>query len=554
MRSNRRIISTLCCLLLSILKTSAQMMIDGRPAAFDTITNTMLATIPQNYFNQNLLLTVQLTNDWTHLTIDSQPVVGDYLFNNVSAGQVYRFTARQSDGQEISGCITFTYLPLIQLSGTFNTEYSDGTFMLCDPESNETPSLSARIKWRGGTTNGPQRHKHNYKVKFADDYSFLGLRSDNNWILDAGQADLFRLRNRIATETWNDFATKPYYADQKPKAMSGVRGRVVEVFLNHEYQGIYALTECLDRKQMKLCKADTVNKEIHGLLWKAVEYGYSTMYNNPIQPYDNTSEVWNAFETKYPDLEDTDTLDWSLLKEAIQLVAKGTNSSFKSLVDDYFDLPVMTDLQLFIEVMGALDNRGKNTYFAIYDKAQSRKITFAVWDLDLTMGNRILEYYSPGYSASDYEIGFVNKLTQRLSNINYDDFNTELNNRYAELRTGAFAVDSLYRRYQHYYHLLHDSGADRREENRWSGDSDVYGSTIDFADELEYIRNWIIQRMAYLDNKYMYDDAIRTPVFTPNHHVYNIQGQRMENAQPKRPGIYIRDGHKYVVGAYRIRP
>ena len=57
--------------MISILKTSAQMMIDGRPAAFDTITNTMLATIPQNYFNQNLLLNVQLTNDWTHLTIDS---------------------------------------------------------------------------------------------------------------------------------------------------------------------------------------------------------------------------------------------------------------------------------------------------------------------------------------------------------------------------------------------------------------------------------------------------------------------------------------------------
>ena len=52
----------------------------------------------------------------------------------------------------------------------------------------------------------------------------------------------------------------------------------------------------------------------------------------------------------------------------------------------------------------------------------------------------------------------------------------------------------------------------------------------------------------------MYDDAIKTPVFTPNHHVYNMQGQRMENAQPKRPGICIRDGRKYVVGAYRIRP
>ena len=35
--------------------------------------------------------------------------------------------------------------------------------------------------------------------------SLLGMREDNNWIMDAGQIDLFRLRNRIATEIWNDF-------------------------------------------------------------------------------------------------------------------------------------------------------------------------------------------------------------------------------------------------------------------------------------------------------------------------------------------------------------
>ena len=82
--------------------------------------------------------------------------------------------------------------------------------------------------------------------------------------MDAGQADLFRLRNRIATELWNDIASKPYYADQETDVLTGVRGQVVEVYLNNEYRGIYCLTECMDRKQLKIKKFDKKTGEIHG--------------------------------------------------------------------------------------------------------------------------------------------------------------------------------------------------------------------------------------------------------------------------------------------------
>lgn len=52
--------------------------------------------------------------------------------------------------------------------------------------------------------------------------------------MDAGQADVFRLRNRVATELWNDFARKPYYYANEPNVHTGVRGKVVEVHLNGE--------------------------------------------------------------------------------------------------------------------------------------------------------------------------------------------------------------------------------------------------------------------------------------------------------------------------------
>jgi hypothetical protein len=114
-------------------------------------------------------------------------------------------------------------LPIIKLSGYFGYDYQEGTVSIIYPDGSSDNNLSARIKWRGGTTNAEGKHKRNYKIKFTEDHTFFGMRNDNNWILDAGQADVFRLRNRIATELWNDFATKPYYIDQEPKALSGVK-------------------------------------------------------------------------------------------------------------------------------------------------------------------------------------------------------------------------------------------------------------------------------------------------------------------------------------------
>lgn len=135
----------------------------------------------------------------------------------------------------INICITIhaqNYLPIIKLTGNFGYDYQEGTVTILYLDGSSNDNLSAHIKWRGGTTNAEGKHKRNYKIKFSEDHSFFGLRNDNNWILDAGQADVFRLRNRIATELWNDFARKPYYINEEPKALSTVRGEVVEVYLN----------------------------------------------------------------------------------------------------------------------------------------------------------------------------------------------------------------------------------------------------------------------------------------------------------------------------------
>ena len=129
------------------------------------------------------------------------------------------------------------------------------------------------------------------------DRRFFGLRNDNSWLLDAGQIDMLRIRNRVTTELWMDMAAKPYYADREPNAMLGVRGDFVEIFLNGKYHGFFALTEALDRKQMKLAKyedPDSVNPgKFHGMLWKAkATDGIARMTR--YYGYNNSREYWGG--------------------------------------------------------------------------------------------------------------------------------------------------------------------------------------------------------------------------------------------------------------------
>ena len=421
--------------------------------------------------------------------------------------------------------IQSSVLPIVKLTGSFDNDYHEGSVSLNMPDGTNIENIKATIKWRGGTTNTENTHKRNYTIKFSEDQQLFGLRKDNKWILDAGNADVFRLRNRIATELWNDIAHKPYYAAQEPKALSGVRGQVVEVYLNDEYMGIYSLTECMDRKQLKLKKYNKETGEIRGGLWKAVGWGNSMMWS--CEPYDNHSETWGDFEVKYPELDDVPETDYSTLYEAINFVVNSNDADFISHINKYFDMPVVIDYYIFLYVLNAYDNRGKNMYWAVYDKTEDKKITIGVWDLDNSIGQRWTDQWIPNASSPDYTFADNMNLYYRLQ----------------QLRTSSLSTDSLIMRCQDYYELLKNTGAAQREEERWSGDSDVGGEEINFQKEIAYITDWITRHMQYLDNNVFTTTTNISYPSVSKHQTdfYNLNGQRINNPQK---GIYIWKGKK----------
>ena len=528
-KTTKQLLFIVLSLFLFALPAHSQLHLNGKEIIFDSLTNTYLATIPQQSFGSDYICQIK--------EIDNI----DYTFKNIQPNKKYSISIKDKTAD-----ILFTFLPIIELEGSFGYDYTQGFVSYNHPDNSQIETYSSSIKWRGGSTNTEEKHKRNYKIKFDKDVCFFGLRTDNNWILDAGQADVFRLRNRIATEIWNDFAQKPYYASQEPDALSGVRGQVVEVFLNHKYQGIYAFTENMDRKQMKVKKIDKNTGKIRGVLWKSKGYG---ALMNEAPDYNNQEEMWNTFEAKYPDFSDNDTTDWKTLHDAIKMVIEAPDNTFSEQAVLLFDIPVFIDYYIFINILGAVDNVGKNMYWAVYDQTKSKMITPAVWDLDGTVGQRWLEIYADIFSSPQYDMTYTIKLIDRLVDLNTENFNEKVRERYKELRNSVFMEEKLKQRYINYLHILEESGAAEREKERWSGDTDIRGEIINFKEETDYICQWITKRLQFLDNQWNYTTTV-TPVNSENnisdHAVYTVLGQKVSKKNLSK-GIYIKNRKKIIV-------
>ena len=100
-------------------------------------------------------------------------------------------------------------------------------------------------------------------------------------------------------------------------------------------------------------------------------------------------------------------------------------------------------------------------------------------------------------------------------------FRQDFLNRYDELRQSWLSTESLVQRYSSAIDRLIDCGAARREENRWNGDSDLYGHDLNFVDEKQYIAQCLEERMPLIDvwmhhhiSDFNYDGAVNVADIT----------------------------------------
>ncbi len=425
-----------------------------------------------------------------------------------------------------------TSLPVVRLQYTdiSNDTFSYGTFEFIDGD--DTVSLNCEIRHRGSSAT--RYTKKSYAVKLLDDNnqkndtSFLGMRSDNYWILDAMAVDKARMRNRVAMDLWLDFSTKPYYQNMEPKMCNGYKGKFVEVYVNESYNGLYCLMERVDRKQLKLKKAKT--NAINGVLYKSVSWAGG--FFDDLSPYDNTSYMWMRYEYKYPD-EEVGLITWKPLYDAMDFVATASADEFLKEADLRYDIPVFMDYYLFTTVLSALDNCGKNLYLSFYNINQESKLLITPWDIDHSFGRMYNAQEEPIDRLCWSSKGMFQRFEDDLPQYSY-----LLLERYASLRKTFFDISNLKQRFANYFTLFKQTGVDRREEERWSGVDNI---ELNFSDEEEYIYSWLEERLAYTDSLFNYtmpsslDDnmypSVHTTKVVVDNHILILRGDKMFTLQ-----------------------
>lgn len=596
--------------------------INDKQLVYDGKGNAYFATLPEGMRNggdytAKVTYKLKATNaeGYTLKVNGQEPDADGYVtFDNVDCETLYPIElTNASENVDLSAKIRFTFLPIVELncSSVNSKAYTTGSLRVTDPASLGYDSLMiAAFKYRGASSsNYPKR---SYAIKLRDengnsvDRKLLGYRSDNNWILDAMYIDLACMRNRVATDLWNAFECKPYYADREKKVRTGTRGKFVEVILNGQWWGLYCMTEKMDRKQLKLKKfvpaslSTTGENEVHGVLYKSNQWSYEVFMGHEsnddndnkqvIYPHKKVSdyknilgkETWCEYEFKYPDYED-EAVEWRPLHDAANMVATSFILNIDS-VKSRFDYPMLRDYYLFIDLLLATDNHGKNLFWYAYDTQgpEGDKLSLAPWDLDGTFGQDwdgvitntkdvTLDFdtYIKNYEHGQFAIFDLIK--------SRSEWQQDLKDRYAELRIkGVISGDSIANRFANYASLFEASLADQREQDMWS--KTYHSRHKDIQGGATYAESWIRRRVNWLDQKYGFDatvtainEAKAEAYFAAlggvgcisvnagkaqSVRIYNIAGQLVRNAQVGSgvttingipAGIYVVNGTKVMV-------
>ena len=347
-----------------------------------------------------------------------------------------------------------------------------------------TITMDMGIKIRG--TSSQQYDKKSYRIELWSDATgtlmmdttFLGMRSDDDWNLEAMYNQPLRLRDKIGHELWQEMHPLSY-ADLEPEAISSIRMEYADVFINGSYCGVYALTERVDRKQLKLKR---FNGEIRGQLYKGNGDGTPSFTSLP--SYNNSSSTWDNYEWVYPN-ETEAPRDWSLLYSFVNFVMNSSDNTFYSQYQNLFEVDNAIDYFIFINVLKATDNMARNTFVAKYNK--SGAYFYVPWDLDAILG---LNSEAMPTSANDLKTnGFFDRL---ILDCDASGFVDMLRQRYNTLRNTLLSKASLMARIEQTYQDNQAKGIYQREHEAWP-EYNVEES------QLDYISNWLDGRLDYLD-------------------------------------------------------
>lgn len=340
---------------------------------------------------------------------------------------------------------------------------------------------------RGATTLNYE--KSSYRLTLENEkLSFLGMRRDDDWILTSLYDDEGLIHNKLSYDVWQEIA-----ANNSVSYDEGISMEYVELFINHKYQGIYGLSERIDRKELSLNKDDILYKCRDQRLPEANEY-YTEL----------TPDMNPVFTIEHPREFTMET--WEPLKSWVDLFGHEQLTDYET-GKQMLNMENAIDYNIFNQLIYGMDNIMKNIYFhAQYQGDGSYKFIKVPWDLNMTWGNSWVDDINCNFNIYKEknitsEGGWSVDMAV-LYYLNEQEVSELLWERWKELREKIITVENITAMLNREFNYLHSSGAYTRNYQKWQPKGDYW--------QENYIYEYVEGRIAFLDTYYekLYRDSV----------------------------------------------
>jgi len=344
--------------------------------------------------------------------------------------------------------------------------------------------------------------------------NILGMGKDNNWALLAPYADKSMMRDLLAFEV-----SRPWM-EYTPE------GRYCEMFLDGIYYGVYILTEVVSKGKTRLNLPDP------GIAGDTITGGYimevnriddEVTYTSKYHPVSNTGmqyrDEYINFQYKSPDYEDLTEEQVTYITGRIDQMEKvlwnyrpGNESSYK----DFLDVTNFIDYQIAMEFGHNVDAyRLSGKFFKRRDSVDAR-FKMVVWDMNLAYGNA--DYYQ-GWRTDTwmyknnntmYSEGDPQLIPFWWYKLNTDpNYSAALKARWAQYRRSNLREERILATVDSLANVLTSHGAEQRNSEAWPRWGQYvwpnYYVADDFNDEVDYLKQWLSDRIAWMDEQLEFD-------------------------------------------------
>lgn len=386
----------------------------------------------------------------------------DWCADSIAEGYSYELIAYTETAYEYI-YVVFTGLPIVALHPESGVGDDDvpGRVTVAGAGYEAVDGAALMHKRGGGFYLGFD--KFSYRIEFqhyasngkADQQSvsLLGMEADSDWLLLCNAQDETAVRNELCWDLWRKW-------NEGKENYAVLDTRLVEVFVDDEYKGIYQLCQRIDVEKEMLKMGGNPNTDyVVRLIRPARDTG------RVVEDHMDTYTV--AYELRHAPRGKNNVRAFEMMhayEYMNYLEPYVTDEVFLELAEEWVDVGQLMDYYCFAQAcsLGG-DNVFNNLYIWIQrEKNGDFRYRISPWDMDRSFNTKV-----DGVTVDDLDLQMV--MPRRLLDRDYLGSRTTLHEIFNEKRATILSDDALYQWIAEMEDMINASGAYLRESEKWRG-------------------------------------------------------------------------------------